>query len=161
MQFLIKVWNLYRWPNCDNALYLVPRTDCQCVLLCTATNKKLASLLFWTAKKTNYILKCSDFQKKLIDTITTSNNENDMAAQVFWAVFYSSLWPSQVGPTADFGGAAIPPSISSMFGSNYFEKECSYNHETKPFINMNLAYVTSKSYENPWKLQGAPSPPHK
>ena len=36
-----------------------------------------------------------DFQKKLIDTITTKNfysklkesNENDMAAQVFWALF--------------------------------------------------------------------------
>ena len=46
----------------------------------------------------SYTSKCSDFQKKLIDTITTSNlylkfkenNENDMAAQVFWVVFYSS-----------------------------------------------------------------------
>ena len=36
------------------------------------------------------------FQKKMIDTITTNNfylnlkenNENDMAAQVFWTVFY-------------------------------------------------------------------------
>jgi hypothetical protein len=44
----------------------------------------------------------------LIDTITTSN-ENDMAAQVVWTVFYSSQWPSQIGPTADFDGAAIPP----------------------------------------------------
>ena len=48
--------------------------------------------------QTNYTSKCLDFQKKLIDTITTSNfyfkfkenNEDDMAAQVFWAVFYSS-----------------------------------------------------------------------
>ena len=42
--------------------------------------------------------KCSDFQKKIIDTITTSNlylkfkenNENDMAVQVFRSVFYPS-----------------------------------------------------------------------
>jgi hypothetical protein len=46
----------------------------------------------------------------LINTITASNfylkfkenNENDMAAQVFWTVFYSS----QISPTADFDGAA-------------------------------------------------------
>jgi hypothetical protein len=42
------------------------------------------------------------------------NNENDMAAQVFWAVFYSSQQSSQIGPTADFDGAAIPPPIFSM-----------------------------------------------
>ena len=54
-------------------------------------------MLRWTATKTN-ISKCWDFQKKLIDTIVINNfyskfkeiNENDMAAQVFWAVFYSS-----------------------------------------------------------------------
>jgi hypothetical protein len=58
----------------------------------------------------------------LIDTIITSNffikfkenNENDMAAQVFWAVFYSSQRQSQIGPTADFDRAAIPPTIFSM-----------------------------------------------
>ena len=37
-----------------------------------------------------------------------------MAAHAFWAVFYSSRWPSQIGPTADFDGAAIPPPIFSM-----------------------------------------------
>ena len=37
-----------------------------------------------------------------------------MAAQVFWAVFYSSRLLSQIGPTADFDGAAIPPPIFSM-----------------------------------------------
>ena len=82
----------------------------------------MVTFLFWTATKTNYISKCSDFQKKLIDTITTSNfylkfkenNENDMAAQVFWAVFYSIQQPSQISPTADFDGAAIPPPIISM-----------------------------------------------
>ena len=37
-----------------------------------------------------------------------------MAAQVFWTVFYSSWRPSQIGPTADFDGAAIPPPIFSM-----------------------------------------------
>ena len=36
-----------------------------------------------------------------------------MAAQVFWAVFYSSQWPSQIGPTADFDNAAISPTIFS------------------------------------------------
>ena len=92
------------------------------VTICTATNKKLVTFLFWTATKTNYTSKCSDFQKKLIDNITTSNlylqfkenNENDMAAQVFWAVFYSSQLPSQIDPTAAFDSAAIPPLIFSM-----------------------------------------------
>ena len=37
-----------------------------------------------------------------------------MAALVFWAVFYSSRWPSQIGPTADFDGAFIPPPLFSM-----------------------------------------------
>ena len=58
----------------------------------------------------------------MIETIPTSifylefkeNNENDMAAQVFWAVFYSSRRPSQISPTADFDDAAIPPTIFSM-----------------------------------------------
>ena len=36
-----------------------------------------------------------------------------MSAQVSWAVFYSSQQPSQIGPTADFDGAAIPPPIFS------------------------------------------------
>jgi hypothetical protein len=66
-----------------------------------------------------------DIQKKFIDTITTSNlylkfkenNENDMAAQVFWAVFYSSQQPSQISPTADFNSAAIPPPIFYMYQS--------------------------------------------
>ena len=51
----------------------VPQMDRRYALLCTATNKKLLIFLFWTATKTNYILKCSDFQEKLIDTITTNN----------------------------------------------------------------------------------------
>ena len=41
-----------------------------------------------------------------------------MAARAFWAGFYSSRRPSQIGPTADFDGAAIPPTIFSMFGWN-------------------------------------------
>ena len=61
-------------------------------------------------------------KNKLIDTSTTinlylkfkENNENDMAAQVFWAVFHFSWRPSQIGPTADFDGAAIKPPIFSM-----------------------------------------------
>ena len=36
------------------------------------------------------------------------NNENDMAAQAFWGVFYLIKRMSQIGPTADFDGAAIP-----------------------------------------------------
>ena len=59
----------------------------------------------------------------MIDTIPTSNsylefkenNENDMTAQVFWAIFYSSRRPRQIGSTVDFNGAAIPPPIFSMF----------------------------------------------
>ena len=35
------------------------------------------------------------------------NNENDMAAQVFWAVFYANRQLIQIGPTADFNSAAI------------------------------------------------------
>ena len=67
-------------------------------LLCTATNKKLVTFLFWTPTKANYVSKWLDFQKKLIDTITTSNfyskfkenNENDMAA-----LFYSRAKSAQ------------------------------------------------------------------
>ena len=67
------------------------RTNHWCASLFTAINKKLVTFLFWIAIKTNHITKCSDFQKKLIDTITTSNfylnfkekNENDMAAKLF------------------------------------------------------------------------------
>jgi hypothetical protein len=63
----------------------------------------------------------------LIDTITTRNfylkfkeyNENDMAAQVFRAVFYSSRQLSQISQTADFDGAAIPSSIFSMMLWNH------------------------------------------
>ena len=40
-----------------------------------------------------------------------------MAAQVFWAFFFnSSQWPRQIGPLADFDGAAIPPPIFFMYG---------------------------------------------
>ena len=54
---------------------------------------KMLIFLFLTATKTNHIQKCLNFQKKLIDTITTSNfysklkenNENDMDAQAFWS----------------------------------------------------------------------------
>ena len=62
-----------------------------------------------------YISKCLDFQKKLIDTITTCNfnlkfkENNDMAAQVF----YSSQRPSQIRPD-DFDSDVIPPPIFSM-----------------------------------------------
>ena len=35
------------------------------------------------------------------------NNENDMAAQVFCAFFYSSQQPNQIGQTADLDNAAI------------------------------------------------------
>ena len=70
-----------------------PGMDHRCATVCTTTNKKSATFLFWTVTKTNYVSKCSDFQKKLIDTITTrnlylkskENNENGMAAQVIWA----------------------------------------------------------------------------
>ena len=37
-----------------------------------------------------------------------------MAAQVFLALLYYSQWPSKIGPTADFDGAAIPPPIIYM-----------------------------------------------
>ena len=69
----------------------------------------MGTFLFWRATKTN---KCSDFQKKLIDTITTRHG-----CTSFWAVFYSSRRPSQIGPTADFDDAAIPPPIFSIIPS--------------------------------------------
>ena len=61
-------------------------------------------------------------KKKKIDTITTSNfyskfkenNENDIAAHAFWAVFCSSRGPRQICETADFDCAAIPPSRFSI-----------------------------------------------
>jgi hypothetical protein len=63
-----------------------------------------------------------EFSIKLIDTITKSNfylkfeesDENDMVAQVFWDVCYSSRRPSQISPSSDLDGAAIPPPIFSM-----------------------------------------------
>ena len=63
------------------------------------------------------------------------NNENDMAAQVFSAVFYSSQRPSQISPTADFVGAAIPPPIFSMLCRIYvtFRNKTTYFKMT-PFI---------------------------
>ena len=95
------------------------RTDLRMALLCT--NKKLVTFLFWTPKKANYVSKWSDFQEKLIDSWHhyhqqflskfKENNENDIAAHAFWTVFYSSWRPSQISPTADFNGAAIPPPI--------------------------------------------------
>ena len=39
------------------------------------------------------------------------NNENDMTAHAFWAVFCSSQQPSQIVPTAENESAAIPPPI--------------------------------------------------
>ena len=42
------------------------------------------------------------------------NNKNDMAAHAFWAVFCSSQQSRQIGPTPDFEGAAIPPTIYCM-----------------------------------------------
>ena len=75
----------------------------------------MVTFLFWTATKTNYTSKCSNFQKKLIDTTDNfylkfkENNVNDMAAQIFWAVFYSSRLQSKIDPTTDFDGAAILP----------------------------------------------------
>ena len=55
-----------------------------------------------------------------------------MAAQVFWADFYSSRWPNQIGPTADFDGAAIPLPIFSM--------------DTK--IRWSLYYLTPKIFSD-------------
>ena len=40
-----------------------------------------------------------------------------MAAQVFWAGFYSSRQAKQIGSIADFDDAAIPPPIFSMFAT--------------------------------------------
>ena len=42
------------------------------------------------------------------------NNENDMAAQVFWTVFHSSRRLSQIGPTADFNGTSHSTPIFSI-----------------------------------------------
>ena len=78
----------------------------------------MVTFLLQLQRRILHITKFSDFQKKLIDTITTSsfffkkeNNENDIAAKVFWAVFLVQV---QICPTADFDRAAIPPLIFSM-----------------------------------------------
>ena len=81
-----QLWKNDRKINCTRA-----RTYHWWASLCTIINKKLVNLLFWTDTKTNYTSRCSDFQKKLIDTITTSNfylkfkenNENDMSVCYF------------------------------------------------------------------------------
>ena len=41
-----------------------------------------------------------------------------MAAQIFWAVVYSSQWSSQIRQIADFNNDAIPPFIFSMLLCN-------------------------------------------
>ena len=83
---------------------------------------KNVDLFVLKTTKTNYVSKRLYFQKKLIDTITTSNfylkfkehNENDIDAQVFWAaISYSSQRPSQIDPTAHFDSAGITPPIFS------------------------------------------------
>ena len=104
--------------NCLKTGWRLAEVHWRCALLCYANKKRLVTFLFWIATKTNYMSKCMDFQKKLINTFTTSNsnlkfkenNENDMAALVFWPVFYSS----QIHPTSDFDGAAITSPIFSM-----------------------------------------------
>ena len=58
----------------------------------------------------------SDIQKKLIEILTTSifylkfrvNNKIDMTAHAFWVGFCSSRRPSEIGPRAEYNGAAIP-----------------------------------------------------
>ena len=120
------------------------RTGRWCASLCTATNKKLVTFLFWTATKTNYKSKYSDFQKKLIDNITISklylkfkdNNKNDMAVQVFWAVFYSSQRPSKIRSIADFDNTAIPLPIFSMVDNQICsEKLIAINENSFNFRN--------------------------
>ena len=54
------------------------------------------------------------FPEGLKNTPFKENNENDMAAQVFGAIFYASRQPNKIGPTADFDGAAIPFTIFFM-----------------------------------------------
>ena len=49
------------------------QTDLWMVSLCTATNKKLLTFLFWKPTKAYYVAKWLEFQEKLIDTITNSN----------------------------------------------------------------------------------------
>ena len=77
-----------------------PRMNCLCALLCTATNKKLVTFLFWTATKTNYTSKCSDFQKKLIDTITTSNFYLNSKKTMKMTWLHIFLWVFLFQPTA-------------------------------------------------------------
>ena len=57
-----------------------------------------------------------------------------MAAQVFWALFYSNQWPSRIDPTADFDGAAILPPIFFMtLATDYGRLERGYFQKFKTF----------------------------
>ena len=61
-----------------------------------------------------------------------------MAAQVFWAVFHSSRQLGQIGPTADFDSAAIPPAIFSMMHI----KNCQFWHRLKRMkLILYLGYI--------------------
>ena len=50
------------------SLYYLTWTDHRWALVMYCHQKKVVTFLFWTATKTNYTSKCSDFHKKLIDT---------------------------------------------------------------------------------------------
>ena len=75
-----------------------------------------------------------DFQEKMIEVFTTTNfylklkenNENDMTAHAFWIVFCSSQQLSQIGPTAENDGAAVPSPIFFLAKlnatTNFFSK---------------------------------------
>ena len=79
--------------------------------------------------KANYVSTWWDIQEKFIKNITTTtfyfkskeSNENDMPAQVFRAVFYSSQQPSQIRPKQlKNDSAVIPPPIFSMICSQFY-----------------------------------------
>ena len=93
------------------------------MVLLTALNK-IGDLFVLT----NYISKCLDYQKKLIDTITTSNfylkfkenNENYMAAQVFfWLSFIPAVGQAKSAQQMNFDGAVIPTLIFSIVGFDF------------------------------------------
>ena len=94
----------------------MPRTTLRMASLCTATNKELVIFLFWTQHRqftyqNDWISGETDWHHHHQQFLFKyeENNENHMAAHAFLVVFYSSRRPIQIGPTADFNGAAKVP----------------------------------------------------
>ena len=102
-----KSLTFYNFPPYETAASSGPQVYLRMASLCTATNKKFVTFLFWTPTKANYVSKWSE---KLIDTITTTNfyltlkktMKMTWLHMVFGLFFYSCRRPSQISPSVKY-----------------------------------------------------------